>query len=261
MSSNMQDQNACSGALDTGVKASIWNSVDAQHAWSEYGRLHTRLFPYLYSLAHEAHATGAPTMRHLFLEHADDPQLASVDDEYYFGPALLVAPVVHRDARSRDVRFPPGRFFDWRDGRLYEGGQTVTIDAPLDKLPLFLRDGYLVPLLDPTIDTLDDTETSPDVIGPGDVADAFDVVGLLSHAAGATGGAVNPATLHRWDRSNLAAHWRGSFTACYRTDPVAGAANATRVRIGTTAANVTAGGLELSYDGTRGIRWDLDLVE
>jgi alpha-D-xyloside xylohydrolase len=281
MTSNMQDQNACSGALDTGVKASIWNSTDAQHAWGEYARLHTRLFPYLYSLAYDAHRTGAPTMRHLFLEHPDRPELASTDDEYYFGPGLLVAPVVQRNARMRNVTFPPGRFFDWRDGRLYEGGQTVMVDAPLDKLPLFLRDGYIVPLLDASIDTLDDTETNPDVVGPRDVADVFDVVGLVSAPGGPTDGGVagTVATFALWDRTQLSARWAGGFavpsgfteatdandlatcTACYRRDAVPGATNVTRVRISATAASVDAGGLHLTYDGSRRIRWDLYLVE
>ncbi|MEI8255196.1 MAG: TIM-barrel domain-containing protein [Deltaproteobacteria bacterium] len=203
MSSNMQDQDACSGALDTGPKASIWNSVDVQRAWFEYGRLHTRLFPYLYTLAHQAHASGAPVMRHLFLEHPDHAELAGADDTYYLGPALFVAPVVQRGARTRRVVFPPGRFLDWHDASLHDGGSTATIDAPLDRLPLFLRDGYLVPLLDPTIDTLAD-ESNVDVVGPADVAAVYDVVGFLSARAA-------PAVFTLWDGTRLQATWQGAF--------------------------------------------------
>src|SRR4051794_29176802 len=101
----MHDEDAC--ALWNGDKGSIWSSPDAQAAWKEYARLHTRLFPYLYSLAKEAHETGAPLMRHVFFEHPDRPELARVDDEFYLGPAILAAPVVKRGATTKVVHLPP----------------------------------------------------------------------------------------------------------------------------------------------------------
>jgi len=268
MSSNMQDQDACSGALDPGEKASIWSSTDAQRAWFTYARLHTRLFPYLYTLAHQAHATGAPTMRHVFLEHPDVGALAGVDDEYYFGPALLVAPVVTRGARVRDVTFPPGRFLDWLDERIYEGGRRVSVPAPLDKLPLFLRDGYLVPMLDPTIDTLADG-VHPTVVGPAEVADVYDVVGLLSTRAGRaqftlwdasmfsvqrTGPFAPPAFAQATNASELA-----SCAECWLRDSVSPGLD--RLRVSTRAHDVSAGGIALHSTSTRRIRWDIYLAE
>jgi alpha-glucosidase (family GH31 glycosyl hydrolase) len=270
MGSNMQDQDACAAALDTGRKANIFDDPLAQRAWRTWARLHTRLFPYLFTLAHEAHATGAPTMRHVFLEHPDRADLAGEDGAYYLGPALYVAPVVHRGETTRTVRLPAGRYVDWEAQQLVTGGATVTLDAPLERLPLLLRDGRLVPLLDPTIDTLAE-EDDPDVVGPADVADVYDVVGLVSTAAG-------EARFALWDGGVLDATWTGAFAApaghaaaaseddlstcdrCWRRDDLGG--GLARARITTRDATVAAGGLALAAtDVGRRIRWDLYLVE
>lgn len=265
LTSNMQDQDACVGG--DGPKASIFTSAEAQAAWRTYARLHTRLFPYLYTLAHEATRSGAPVIRHLFLEHPDRPDLAGVGDEYYFGPALLVAPVVRRGARDRAVRLPAGLYLDWRDQALVRGGGEVQVAAPLDKLPLFLRDGHLVPLLDPSIDTLAE-EDLPDVIGPRDVAGVYDVVGLVSKEAGRAaftlwdggalevsfrGGLAPPALPAAADEGELAA-----CAGCYLVEPLAG--GLTRVRI-SASGDVGAGGLALRARVERRVRWDLYLVE
>lgn len=76
------------------------------------------------------------------------------DDTYLLGDALLVAPVVDRGRRSREVTLPGGRWVDWWSGAVVEGGGTVAVDAPLGRLPLFLASGGIVPMLRPTIDTL-----------------------------------------------------------------------------------------------------------
>jgi len=268
MSSNMQDQDACVFNLEGSDKASIWSSPDVMNAWRTYARLHTRLLPYFRALAHEAHATGAPVMRHVFLEHPEREDLRGVDDVYYLGQSLLVAPVVRRSQRMKPVDLPAGRYLDWRDGTLHEAGR-VTVSAPVDELPLFLRDGYLLLLLDPTIDTLAE-ETHASVVGPTDVADVYDVVGLVTTESGGarfttaeggslevswTGGFEAPPTLSEAaDESELY-----SCGACYRVDALDG--GVTRVRISEASGNATAGGLVLSADVGRRIRWDLYLVD
>lgn len=272
MTPNMQDQDACVLALDTGEKASIWSSPEAMEAWRTYARLHTRLFPYLYTLAHEANATGAPLMRHPFLEHPDRPELASVDDAYYFGPAIYVAPVVERGAVTKTVLLPPGQYLDWAHETVIAGGAEVTIDAPLALLPLLLRAGHLVPMLDPTIDTLT-TETNPDVVGPDDVADVYDVVAFLTRESASDG-----ASFDLWNGERLEATYTAAFappalpeatdpaelatcaTGCYRRDALAGGVS--RIRITAPAGTtVTAGGLTLASTSTRRIRWDLYVVD
>jgi alpha-glucosidase (family GH31 glycosyl hydrolase) len=268
MSPNMQDQDACSFALDEGRKANIFDDPLAQQAWRTYARLHTRLFPYLYSLAVEAHQTGAPLMRHMFLEHPQRAALAAVDDAYYLGPALLVAPVVERGARSKTLELPAGLYLDWAEQLLIQGGDQVVLDAPLEKLPLLLRDGYLLPMLDASIDTLAE-EDHPEVIGPSDVSGLLDVVGLVSTT---TGG----ARLSLYDGGQLQVEWQGGFappalsqaaspeelsgcSSCWLRQELGG--GLARVRISAPAGVVTAGGLRLNALGDARVRWDLYLVE
>ncbi|MFO0751541.1 MAG: glycoside hydrolase family 31 protein [Myxococcota bacterium] len=119
-----------------------------------YASLHIRLFPYARALAEAIAQTGRPPVRPFGLEH---PELGlDPDDVYFFGPDLLVAPVVARGVTSRAVPFPAGRWVDWWDGSVRDVAVAGPIDvpAPLGRLPLFLRAGAIVPLLDPAIETL-----------------------------------------------------------------------------------------------------------
>jgi alpha-D-xyloside xylohydrolase len=125
-----------------------------------YARLHVRLFPYEWTHAQNIAKTGRPIQRPLGLQY---PELgAHPNDEYLFGDDLLVAPVVENGKRERSVIFPPGRWIDWWGGKVYEAG-TTTVAAPLNVLPLFLREGGTVPMLRPTIDAIAPT-TQPDKV-------------------------------------------------------------------------------------------------
>lgn len=124
-----------------------------------YTRLHLRLFPYEWTYAQRIAADGRPIQRALGLAY---PEIGvHPDDTYLFGDDLLVAPVVERGQRQRQVILPPGTWFDWWTGEAYAGSQTVTVDAPLGTLPLFLRAGGIIPMLRPTIDTISPT-TQPE---------------------------------------------------------------------------------------------------
>jgi alpha-D-xyloside xylohydrolase len=117
-----------------------------------YTRLHLRLFPYEWTYAQRLLTDGRPIQRPLGLAH---PELGQhPNDEYLFGDSLLVAPVVERGARSRDVLLPAGSWVDFWTGEVIAGGGTITVDAPLEKLPLFLAAGGIVPMLRPSIATL-----------------------------------------------------------------------------------------------------------
>ncbi|MFF5289340.1 TIM-barrel domain-containing protein [Paractinoplanes globisporus] len=94
-----------------------------------------------------ASATGVPPMRPLFLEFPDDPAAWAVEDQFLLGPDILVAPVTELGARQRRVYLPAGA--EWTDsetGRRYPGGAHVVIDAPLDRIPLLVRDDARLPL-------------------------------------------------------------------------------------------------------------------
>jgi len=148
---------------------------------------------------------------------------------------------------------PPGELVDWRDGTLYDGGTTATLPAPLTELPLLLVDGSLVPMLDPTIDTLA-PETSATVVGPTDVADVYDVAGAVSRATGR-------ATFTLADGGTLEADYDGSPIACTGCTVTAISPRVQHVQVETTT-EVTAGGLSLHTTNiTRRLRWDVYVID
>jgi alpha-D-xyloside xylohydrolase len=109
--------------------------------------LRTRLTPYLLEQMDHATATGIPPMRPLFLEFPADPTAWEVEDQFLLGPDILVAPVTELGARKRQVYLPAGAEWTHTDtGCRYTGGDHVVVDAPLDRIPLFVRDDAQVPL-------------------------------------------------------------------------------------------------------------------
>jgi alpha-glucosidase len=111
--------------------------------------LRMRLLPYLYALFVEAEETGAPVWRPLFYEFPEDAATAEVDDQFLLGPWLMAAPVVHRGAREREVYLPPGVWMDWYDDARWVGPRRIRIPAPVDRLPLFVRGGAVLPTRSP----------------------------------------------------------------------------------------------------------------
>jgi alpha-D-xyloside xylohydrolase len=126
----------------------VWSyGKQAEPILEKYLRLRYRLMPYIYSLGYRTWLTGAPFMRALPLDFPNDPNVADLRDEYMFGPAFLVAPVTEQGATSRDVYLPAGS--DWYNYWTHErvkGGQTITVQAPIDIIPLFVKAGSIVPL-------------------------------------------------------------------------------------------------------------------
>jgi len=107
--------------------------------------LRYRLMPYLYDAFHEAAESGLPVMRALLLDYPDDPQAVGQNYEFLFGDDLLVAPVVKSDEREWDVYLPRGVWYDfWTDQR-YAGPRHVNVEAPLDRVPVFVRGGAIIP--------------------------------------------------------------------------------------------------------------------
>lgn len=112
----------------------------------KYLALRYRLLPYIYTAAAEASTTGIPLMRPLVLAFPTDPQVVNLGDEYLFGPDILVAPVVDEGATNRAVYLPVGNWVNFWTDTVYTGPDTVTIAASLDTLPLFVRQGAILPL-------------------------------------------------------------------------------------------------------------------
>lgn len=108
--------------------------------------LRYRLLPYLYNAYHDAVQTGLPVLRALLLDYPDDPRALEQESEFLFGDDLLVAPVVQSDHAQRDVYLPRGEWYDFWSDRRYTGPADLTVDAPLDRIPIFVRGGAIVPM-------------------------------------------------------------------------------------------------------------------
>jgi len=109
-------------------------------------RLRERLRPTIHALMAEASAVGIPPMRALFLEFPDDDAAWDVADEFLLGPSILVAPVLEAGARSGSSTSRRARWRDGWTGVELQGGRRYRVPAPLDRVPVFLRDGAEVPL-------------------------------------------------------------------------------------------------------------------
>jgi hypothetical protein len=118
----------------------------------EIARKHTTahhdLIPYTRSFVQAATTSGAPVMRPLVFSFPDDPSLANRSDEYLFGSELLVAPILSEGAQTRAVYVPQGagRWLDYNGRRtVVAAGETATLPAPLDTIPVLVREGGIVP--------------------------------------------------------------------------------------------------------------------
>lgn len=113
----------------------------------DYIGLRYQLMPYLYSLFYQAHTTGAPIQRPTLYDFQRDANTVYQDYDFMFGPWMLVGPVYTAGATSRSVYLPAGTgWTDWWTGTHYSGGQTVSIYAPLNRLPILVRDGAIIPM-------------------------------------------------------------------------------------------------------------------
>lgn len=117
-----------------------------QAVTTKYISLRYRLLPYIYSYAWQANQTGAPLQRALAFEYQDDTTGYAQKQEYLFGQELLVAPVTTEGATTQQVYFPAGTWFDYDDGTTYAGQKSATVPAPLEKIPVFVKSGSIIPM-------------------------------------------------------------------------------------------------------------------
>ncbi|WP_395406170.1 TIM-barrel domain-containing protein [Pseudoduganella sp. UC29_106] len=126
----------------------LWSfGKQAETILAEYNRLRYRLIPYIYSQAKFTHDTGAPFMRPLWMDFPQDPKVADIGTQYMFGPAFLVAPVTAQGQTEKDVYLPAGSdwYNFWTNEKL-AGGQWVKVAAPIERIPVFVRAGSIVPI-------------------------------------------------------------------------------------------------------------------
>ncbi|MCU0454673.1 MAG: DUF5110 domain-containing protein [Bacteroidales bacterium] len=126
-----------------------------------YDKLRYRLMPYIYSLAGFTYLKDYTIMRAMVMDFAGDQEVKNVGDQYMFGPSLLVAPVYKYKARTREVCLPSKcGWFDLYSGKYYPGGQRVTVDAPYERMPLFVKEGSVIPV-GPEIQYADEKPADP----------------------------------------------------------------------------------------------------
>ncbi len=116
---------------------------------TEFIRFRYRLIPYIYSLFYEASKSGIPIMRSLFLEFPDDKNAIEIEDQFMFGKYLLVAPVYKPGEKKRKVYLPEGKWYDFYDYQEYEGSRYIEVNATLNKIPLLVKSGALIPMWEP----------------------------------------------------------------------------------------------------------------
>lgn len=105
--------------------------------------LREKMRPYTRRLMAEAHEKGTPVMRTLFYMFPEDSHCWEVEDEYFYGSDVLVAPILYAGETSRKVYLPKGEtWVEYGSGREYGGGQEVLAAAPLDTIPVFVRKGF-----------------------------------------------------------------------------------------------------------------------
>ena len=130
----------------SGAPNEVWSfGPEVETILSKYLFLRERMKPYITGLMEQAHEKGTPVMRPLFYDFPEDQKAWEVEDQYLFGPDVLVKPVTEAGCRSVSVYLPAGA--DWTNawtGRRYPGGQTVTVDAPLDQIPLFTKNEFVL---------------------------------------------------------------------------------------------------------------------
>jgi len=122
---------------------------------AHYVRQRYRLLPYIYSYNYRTHQTGAPMMRALVYEYPKDENVYNIKDEYLFGSEILVAPVHEEKVTEREVYFPQGKWYDWDYGYCYEGGKNYTVYAPQNRIPVFVKEGSIIPMTNQVYHTKD----------------------------------------------------------------------------------------------------------
>jgi alpha-glucosidase/alpha-D-xyloside xylohydrolase len=120
--------------------------ADVEVICRKYLNLRYQLLPYLYSAAAQTHSTGMPIIRALWLMYPQDKNALLVDNVYLWGDDILVAPVYEKGATQRNAYLPVGKWWNYWTNELVDGGKEITVPAPLDSLPLFIKAGAVIPI-------------------------------------------------------------------------------------------------------------------
>ena len=136
----LDDRDFGDGYLYTGQSNELWSYGEENYRiMKKYYDIRISMHDYIKQLYDEASENGSPLIRTMFYEFPDDKKCWELQDQYMFGSEYLVAPIFHLNEFEREVYLPAGRWEDTRDGKVYEGGQTVLAAAPIDSIPVFKK--------------------------------------------------------------------------------------------------------------------------
>ena len=137
---SLDDRDWGGGYLHTGQPNELWSYGEENYAiMRKYYELRVEMHNYIKSLYAEASENGSPLLRAMFYEFPEDPQCWELQDQYMFGAKYLAAPILRLNQFSRDVYLPAGSWKLTSTGEVFQGGQTVAVDAPIDYMPVFER--------------------------------------------------------------------------------------------------------------------------
>lgn len=136
------------GLCASGAENEVWSYGDeAYEIFKKYMFIRDRMKPYITEIMKEAHEKGTPVIRPLFYDFPQDKLCFDIVDEYMFGPDVLVAPILYKGYTSRKVYLPEGaKWKDVNSGKIFNGGQWIDYDAPLEIIPLFLKNEADIPI-------------------------------------------------------------------------------------------------------------------
>jgi alpha-D-xyloside xylohydrolase len=194
----------------------MWKyGTEVERVLQQYDDLRYRLLPYIYSAAWGVTNRNETMMQALPLVYPKDRDLESISDEFLFGDSLLISPVLEQNARERQVTLPAG--LDWINfwtGEMVRGGQTIRADAPLDRIPIFVKSGSIVPM-GPVVQSTAEPEDRLEIrVYPGRDADY-----ILYQDSG------DGYAYERKERATIPIHWddhRGTLELGRRTGSFAG---------------------------------------
>ncbi len=112
----------------------------------DFIKLRYRLIPYIYTMMRQAATSGTPIMRPLVFEFPEDEKTHGIFDQFMLGPSIMVAPVYQPETKCRAAYLPGGEWFDLYTGKVIAGNRYILAEAPLDRIPVFLREGAIIPL-------------------------------------------------------------------------------------------------------------------
>jgi alpha-D-xyloside xylohydrolase len=147
----------------------MWSfGKQAEAVMARFNHLRYQLIPYMYSQAKMTWDTGAPFMRPLWMDFPQDPKVADLGTQYMFGPAFLVAPVTEQGQVEKDVYLPAGSdWYDFWTNEKHAGGRWIKAQAPIDRIPVFVKAGSIVPLGAPVPSTATRQAIAQILVYPG----------------------------------------------------------------------------------------------